>query len=237
MALELFKLEKLKITAYEKIERSDKGESFTVMFNPNSISMKHENKLNKRQGINATGRKAEYIYSYSNVLNLDLVLDGTGVTDYGVSTLLGMGTKSVAEQIEQLLKLCFLMEGEIHEPKFLKIQWGEGELADFDCRMQSVDIQYSLFDTNGKPLHATLKAVFVDDTPPEKRTRRAGKKSPDLVRTRTVKSGDTLPLLAKGIYGSSEYYLRLAQLNNIDDFRNLTPGQQIIFPPLAKKKQ
>jgi nucleoid-associated protein YgaU len=50
-----------------------------------------------------------------------------------------------------------------------------------------------------------------------------------------VKSGDTLPLLAKEIYGSSRYYLRLAQVNHIDDFRNLQPGQEIIFPPLAKQ--
>jgi nucleoid-associated protein YgaU len=52
-----------------------------------------------------------------------------------------------------------------------------------------------------------------------------------------VKSGDTLPLLAKEIYGSSEYYLRVAEVNGIDDFRNLTPGQQIIFPPLAKNPE
>ena len=50
-----------------------------------------------------------------------------------------------------------------------------------------------------------------------------------------MKSGDTLPLLSKAMYGSSQYYLRVAQINNLDDFRNLTPGQAIIFPPLEKE--
>ncbi len=36
------------------------------------------------------------------------------------------------------------------------------------------------------------------------------------------------------IYGSSTYYLWVAQVNNLDDFRNLTPGQKIFFPPLEQ---
>jgi len=49
-----------------------------------------------------------------------------------------------------------------------------------------------------------------------------------------VRSGDTLPMLSKEVYGSPNHYLRLAQVNQLDDFRNLTPGQRIVFPPLAK---
>jgi nucleoid-associated protein YgaU len=55
-----------------------------------------------------------------------------------------------------------------------------------------------------------------------------------LTHSRIVKSGDTLPLLSKEIYGNSAYYLQLAQANNLDDFRNLQPGQEIFFPPLAQ---
>ena len=184
------------------------------------------------QGINTKGRVAKYSYSYSNEIKLDLVLDGTGVTDYGLATLLGFGTKTVSEQIDQFLSMCFHMDGSLHEPKFLKIQWGTGVLEDFDCRLQSVDTEYTLFDKNGAPLHAVLKTTFIEDLDPAKRTRLEGKNSPDLTHTRIVKSGDTLPLLSKQIYGSAKYYLRLAQVNNINDFRNLTPGQEIIFPPL-----
>ena len=110
----------------------------------------------------------------------------------------------------------------------------EGALKDFDCRLQSVDIEYSAFDKNGAPLHATLKTTFVEDIEASKRIREEGKSSPDLTHTRVVKSGDTLPLLSKEIYGSSQYYIRVAEANNLDDFRNLTPGQTIIFPPLEK---
>ncbi len=238
MSLNLFnKLQKLKINVYgNRLRIGLPQDTFTVMFNPTTISTQHENKFSKLQGINTSGRTAKYAYGRSKEVRLDLVLDGTGVTDFGISTLLGLGTKSVPDQIDQFLNLCFYMDGQIHEPKFLKLQWGEGVLADFDCRLQSADIEYTLFDKNGAPLHAVLKTVFVEDVDPSKRNRKDGKSSPDLSHTRVVKSGDTLPLLSKEIYGSSQYYIRVAQVNGIDDFRNLTPGQEIIFPPLATKQ-
>jgi len=229
-----FKLEKLKIHAYEKQERSNKTGTFEAMFNPASVSMKHENIFQKLQGINTSGRRAKYAHSRSEKLELALVLDGTGVTDFGLSKLVGKGTKSVSKQIKKFLELCFHMDGEIHEPKFLKIQWGDGALKNFDCRLQSVDIEYTSFDRNGAPLHAVLKTTFVEDQELKKRLREEGKTSPDLTHRRIVKSGDTLPLLTKEVYGSSIYYLRVTQANNLDDFRNLAPGQELFFPPLER---
>ena len=226
-------LQKLKVNVYGNRKRIGLPQStFTVMFNPTSISVKHANKFSKRQGINTQGRTARYSYTCSDEIKLDIVLDGTGVTDYGITKL--FGTKSVAEQITDFMEMCFYMDGDIHEPKFLKIQWGEGVLKDFDCRLQSVDIEYSLFDKNGASLHAVLKTSFIQDVDPGKRPLLEGKNSPDLSHVRIVKSGDTLPMLSKEIYGSSQYYLRIAQANNLNDFRNLTPGQEIVFPPLDK---
>ncbi len=237
MAFNLFKTQKLKIIAYDDEKRSGSGKTFTVMFNPTSFSMQHGNQLSPKQGANTPSAQQKFVYARSNSLQLDLVLDGTGVVNWGIGTTLGKGPQSVATQIKQFMELCFDMNGSTHEPKYLRIQWGKGELANFDCRLQSVDITYSLFDKNGEPLHATLKTVFIESLDPEKCVRKANKQSPDLSHSRTVKSGDTLPLLTKEIYGSSRYYLRVAQVNNIDDFRNLTPGQQIIFPPLAKQDE
>lgn len=229
-----FKLQKLKINVYaDRQRRGLPQDDFTVMFNPNTISMRHENIFQKYQGINTSGREARYSHSHSEEVRLDLVLDGTGVTHYGLSTLVG-GLESVSDQVDKFLELCFDMDGDIHEPKFLKIQWGTGVLKDFDCRLKAVDIAYTAFEPSGAPLRATLKTTFVEDIATSKRIRQEGKNSPDLSHVRLVKSGDTLPLLTKEIYGSAEYYLRVAQFNQLNDFRNLQPGQKLIFPPLEK---
>lgn len=222
----LFKLEKLKISSRKT------AESFQVMFNPDSFSMKHENVFQKLQGINTSGRKAEYIHSRSEKLALKLTIDGTGVSDYGAMTLVGRGNGSVSDQIKKFLDLCFHMDGALHESKPLKIQWGDGPLQNFECRLESVDISYTSFQKSGTPLRAELATVFVEDQDPDKRVKLEGKNSPDLSHSRVIRAGDTLPLLCKEIYGSAEHYLRVARVNNLDDFRNLTPGQELLFPPI-----
>ncbi len=231
--LKSFKLEKLKINVYgSRLRIGLPQKTFTVMFNPTSFAMKHENVLKDRQGLHSGGAQLRYVYTRSEELALDLVFDGTGVGDVGLISLTGRGAKSVAQQIHDFLTLCFYIDGEIHEPKFLKITWGDGVLQNFDCRLKSVNIKYTLLDKSGAPLRADLNTVFVEDTEPQKQLRQARLESPDVSHTRIVKSGDTLPLLCKEMYGSSSHYLRVAQVNNLDDFRNLTPGQELHFPPL-----
>ncbi|MCK5703624.1 MAG: LysM peptidoglycan-binding domain-containing protein, partial [Cyclobacteriaceae bacterium] len=60
--------------------------------------------------------------------------------------------------------------------------------------------------------------------------------SPDLTHFKIVKEGETLPLIAKKIYGDSKYYLEIARVNNINNFRRLKTGQQLVLPPIDKKE-
>ena len=40
--------------------------------------------------------------------------------------------------------------------------------------------------------------------------------------------------MSKKIYGDSKYYLEVARVNQLTNFRKLTPGQELLFPPLEK---
>jgi Contractile injection system tube protein len=228
-----FELEKLTINAYGDSMRTGQPlKSLKVMFNPESFSMKHVNDYGKLQALDTTGASARYWSSRPDGLALDLIFDGTGVGVYGASATGGPATPSVREQVDNFLKLCFDMDGDLHQPKFLKIQWGQGELKEFDCRLESVDITYTSFDRGGSPLRAKLATKFIEDLDPSKRIRLENKKSPDMSRSRVVKAGDTLPLLCKKLYGDPGLYLFVARANALDDFRNLKPGQTLLFPPL-----
>lgn len=225
-----FKLEKLKINVFGNRRRAGLPQcSFKVMFNPTSLSARHENSFQQAQAVNGNGGPAIYSSTRPDGLKLVLVLDGTGVAEFGLTTRLGRGAGDVAAQVKRFLDLCFHMDGDLHEPKFLNIQWGE---LDFDCRLAAVDINYTRFDPAGMPLRAELTTDFIEDLNPAKGAHKAAKKSPDLTHVRVVRSGDSLPLLAKAVYGSAGHYLWLARVNGLDDFRNLTPGQSLHFPPL-----
>ena len=230
MALKhLFKLEKLKITAYPDRSRKKataKG-SFEAMFNPTSFKQKYAIDYAKEQSQNSTGKEVKYVRSKPSSLDLKLVLDGTGVDRIGLLAL--KPQKSVYERVKEFLKLTHTMDGNTHQPSFLVVEWGD---LIFSCRLASVEVNYTSFDRDGTALRAELDIKLYADIEDVKRLKAEKKKSPDLTHSRVVRSGDTLPLLTKSVYGTSAHYLQIAAFNGLDDFRNLTPGQEILFPPL-----
>jgi nucleoid-associated protein YgaU len=103
-----------------------------------------------------------------------------------------------------------------------------------NCRLLSVDIKYTLFDKSGNPLRAELDVIFLEDISDEQRAKLEDKKSPDIARTRLAVAGDALPTLCRKIYGSEQYYLKVAAYNRINHPREIAPGLEILFPPLDK---
>ena len=235
-----FKLEKLKIKSFPTAKRSEGEETdeIKVMFNPESYSLKYENIYQSYQGINTSGRSAKYSLSKPQNLSLKLILDDTGVADYGLygfatASLVGnlLGTKDVYKQVNRFLQLTTYMDGKSHEPKYLKIEWGD---LIFDCRLQSVTVNYTLFNRSGQPIRAELDTVFIGDIQDSKRIKKENKSSPDLSHSRTIKSGDKLPLMAQEIYGDPAYYIQLARANRLNNFRKMKPGSTINLPPIKK---
>ncbi len=97
-----------------------------------------------------------------------------------------------------------------------------------------MDITYKLFTSQGLPLRALVKTTFIGSIEDDKRLAKENAQSPDLTHIRTIKEGDTLPLLCKEMYGDIKYYVEVANFNGLNDFRNLKTGDKIKFPPLAK---
>ena len=228
MPLNLFKLEKLKILAFSDPERKQAAGMFEVMFNPASYTQSHTIPWTKQLGMNSSGQSLNYVGSFSGTLSLNLVLDGTGVDEFGATA---PERKSVKERVQDFFDTTLHYNGNTHEPYYLCVEWGS---LKFLCRLATTTIKYTAFERNGDPLRAELTVALRADLPPEKRAKLEGKKSPDLTHSRIVRHGDTLPLLTKQIYGTADRYLEVARYNGLDDFRRLVPGQELIFPPLAQ---
>lgn len=230
---DLFKLEKLKVVAFsdQRRRQSDKLGDFEAMFNPQSISQSFRTRFVPASGVGSGAQAATFIRSEPTSLQLKLLLDGTGVEEMGLITLFSE-TKTVKQRIEDFLALAYNVQSETHEPNFLKVLWGG--CLDFPCRLAGVTINYTTFDRDGSPLRAELDLDLVADEDLQRQLTRAALASPDVSHLRQVVAGDTLPLLTRAVYGSSRHYLRLARANGLNQFRRLTPGQELLFPPLAK---
>ena len=105
----------------------------------------------------------------------------------------------------------------------------------FKGALTEMNIEFKLFKPDGTPIRAVAKAKFTGFVEDDLRAAKENNKSPDLTHLRTVKEGDTLPLMSFRIYGDSKYYLEVAKVNNIINFRKLKTGQEIFFPPLQKQ--
>lgn len=248
-----FKLQKLLIEAFNNEQRTEPAGQFEAMFNPESFSQNYKNINSHLQGLMTSGRANKYILSSPATLSLTLVLDDTGVSSYGATKAVAAGAaalgsslssgirafdnavadagKDLNTRLTELLNLIQKYDGDLHQPHYLKVTWGS-RLNGFECFLESVDINYTLFARNGDPLRAEVKLSLVEDKSARKRKAEEGTSSPDLTRFLTLKSSDTLPQLAKNIYGDPGYYIRLAQANGYDNFRRLKEGSAIQVPPL-----
>lgn len=213
-------LEKLTINAYSDEKFSQLVKSYRVKINPESYAHQHATQYSKKAPIGAPGCLPKYVTLEPQTISFDFYLDATGVIPK---------IDSVPTEIESFKETAYSYNGKIHSPNYLKLVWGQ---TTFKCCLTNLNIEYLLFNPDGTPLRAKLTVSFLQHLSADELVREANTSSPDLTHEQTVADGDTLPLMCHRIYGASKYYLGVARHNQLIDFRNLTPGTQIHFPPL-----
>lgn len=220
-------LSKLVIRAYSNNKFTSQAGEFAVPINPEQYTQNYEVKLETTTAGGSQGTDPRYEYSVPPELKLDFVLDGTGaIAGYGQQD------KDVPAQVTALMEVVYQMHGEIHQPKFLKVQWGNRPI--FDCVLKNIQINYTLFKPDGTPLRAKVSTTFTSYVEPERRVRTEDKRSPDLTKVRKVKEGDRLDYLVYDMYKDPSLYLEIARANNLVNFRKLQTNKDLIFPPIKK---
>ncbi len=216
-------LEKLLILAYTTPDYSGQPIGrFTAYVNPAEITLSYEIEYDAVQGSGTTSSRMNFKKLKPGEMTLNFFLDGTGANGKLID---------VQQQIESFQTITNY-NGDIHRTNYLKVNWGK--LTVKRCVLKSATITYKLFQPDGVPLRALIAATFADNSDDATRVAMAQDHSPDLTHLRVIKAGDKLPVLCQQIYGDPYLYLRVAEANGIDDFRDLEPGMQVYFPPLEK---
>jgi len=231
-------LTKLNIKAYKDEQFSDEvaeGE-FKTLLNPENYTFKYKIEQNEEQASGTSMAAPKFNKALPEDLELEFIFDRTGVlVDYGKT---GSDSKTykdegrgVIDDIEKFKKVVFDYNGDEHKPNYLIISWGT---LLFKGSLSEMDISFKLFKGDGTPLRAVAKVKFKGFVEDDLRVAIENNNSPDLTHSRMVKEGDTLPLMSYRIYGDSKYYLEVANANKITNFRKLSVGQMIFFPPIKK---
>lgn len=214
-------LEKMAITAFSDPKFSQKIDTFTVQINPESYKHSHNTEYTANDSTDTAGVTKKFYVQSPQEVSFSFYLDGTGIV---------AGVTNVATAIKNFKTLIYSYNGNIHSPNYVQLSWGAG--FTFNCRLESLDIDYLLFKPDGTPLRAKLDVNFVEYLSPDEIVKRSQKNSPDMTHLRIVQAGDTLPQMCYTIYGDSKYYWAVAEFNGLDHFRQLQPGSSLLFPPL-----
>lgn len=106
---------------------------------------------------------------------------------------------------------------------------GAFSTARFNAYVSSVEAQYTLFNTNGMPIRAVCQ-VNLHEIPSSTLGQNPTSGALTTRRVHRVVAGDTLPLLAWREYGDATVWRTIAEANDIDDPKMLTPGTELMLP-------
>jgi hypothetical protein len=223
---------KMLILAFADSKKAENGgvaeadESFEALINPEAYTLEYKVKFSSSgQGHGTSGKQLKYEHTEPAGMSFEFLFDNTGIID-------GKRRDSVADDLRKFKEVLIDYKGDSHEPRHFKLVWGKNSI--FKGRVTAVSITHKLFDSNGTPIRAVAKVTFLGSTEEEKRAAEEDKRSPDLTQSRMVKLGDTLPRLCFEIYGDPRYYLQVAAVNGLANFRGLRPGATLRFPPITK---
>jgi len=219
-------LKKMTIVAYDDDEFTSQSGSYSVLINPDEYSHKYKILYNKKKGQGAKAEEPTFNRMCGETVSFTIWFDGTGVVPDVTGTA---GSTSIRDQIRDFRHLVFDYSGNIHSPRYLELSWGT---LLFRCRLESLDLSYTMFSPDGMPIRAKAALSLIGYTNPKEAAKKAGDNSPDMSHLVQVKAGDTLPLLCYRIYGTSLPYAEVARVNGLTSFRRLEPGRQLLFPPL-----
>lgn len=223
--------------------------AFEVMLNPAEYTHGFTIKYNKKEALGTSATEPKFSTYKPESISFDMVIDGTGVVhlpESGAAPSLaktqtrqletvvhlpepGAAPPPVKTQIKQLETVVYNYDGTEHEPTPVRLLWGS---FIFFGRLETMSVKYTLFKPSGEPLRAKVSLAFAGFVSEKEETLKSNRSSPDLTHLVEVKAGDTLPLLCYRIYKNSTYYMKIAKENNLVNFRDLTPGMQLHFPPL-----
>src|SRR5262245_2050106 len=235
--MELAMLTILVETAPGKFETEIKA-----LFNPNQITIQKSTKWDVKPKNESDTAKTQFTYGEPATLSMDLFFDtysdkNNPQVDVRKDKVDGREHTREIFALTTVERVSAQESGELHRPPLCKLVWGKFNISDtFQCEwvLQSLNQRFTLFLPDGTPVRATLGCTFRQWRDDETEAKLLNKKSADVVKTRTVRRGDTLSSIAGETYADPTLWRPIAEANRIDSPRALKVGSVLTIPVLRE---
>jgi nucleoid-associated protein YgaU len=216
------KLEKATITV---LDGARAGHVIEVLFNPTEYSFDRSNAYKSTAVPGLGSPLIQFINGEADQLSMELFLD-----DYTdpAQRQTGAVRQSVEERIADLGNLLDI-DRDLHAPPTVRFGWGPLE---FKGVIEKLGRKISLFQPDGTPARARVSISFKEYRTLQEQLRTPRRESADKSKRRVIIGADSLWALAAREYKSPDQWKLIADANDLDDPRDITPGQWLFLPPL-----
>lgn len=220
-------MEQMRMFAFkdEMFTQKHDPEKLTLEINPETLKSNKGIVYRKDKQLGTTNASNTFESYEPEKLSFSFTVDTTGVVE---------GTKDTDQaynKVKELEKFLYTYNEEGHRPSYIVIAFGE---IFFKGQLISMQANYTLFNNEGLPLRAKVSLCFSGFRGSEEDKKKYSKLSPDMSRLIVIKENDTLANLCHLIYGNSRLVAQVARFNNLNGFREVSVGTELLFPPLKK---
>src|SRR6476660_6488194 len=217
----------LKKATVTVLDGSDKGKVITVLFNPTEYSFERTNSY-KATAVPGLGSPLlQFVNGESAQLSMELFLD-----DYtdpeGPTSLLQRERDPLMKRLRDLTKLLEI-DRDLHAPPPVRFNWGPME---FSAVIEKLGRKVTMFHPDGTPARLSLTVSFKEYRTLSQQLREPRRESSDKTKRRVVVGRDRLWTIAAKEYGDPNEWVRIAEANDLDDPREIAPGDWLKVPPI-----
>ena len=209
------------------IKNEDNGDLFTVLFNPSEYSLSKTNSWNRVPIRERNVPKIKFSAGNPTELKVQLFFDTYERAEGATPT----DVREYTKQIIALTQVENFKDG--RRPPMCRFMWGSA--ISFRSVITSLSYKYTLFLDTGTPVRATMDLSFQeceDGEEPE------GQTSPPLgipgYKMVIVKPGDTIDGIASREYGEPNLWRFISDCNNLENPKDLRPGQVLKITPIEE---
>ena len=186
-----------------------------VLFNPAEYTHEISNNFQETSLPGLSNPILQFVNGQTQVLSMELLFDRW--TD--------RSGPSVAERVRQLADLLAI-DSKLHAPPPVEFSWGT---FSFKAVIESLSQRYTMFDSDGTPVRATVSVSFKQYRPLSEQLENPRLESADKTKIRVLEG--ELWELAAAEYGDPGLWRLLARENRIANPRLVPKGSQLIVPP------
>jgi len=194
----------------------DGAQPIPVMFNPDNYSIT-TNML--YPDISVPGLRSpliQFVRGEAQTLAVELFMDQSQT---------GETLKPKLDEVRAFVTI----DSDLHAPPVCEFAWGD---ISFQGVMFEFSERFQMFDESGNVLRCRVTIKLKRYDPANLQNTDLNRQSPDRTKTRAIRRGDRLDLIAAQEYGDPAQWTILAAANGIDRPRQLQPGMVIEVPPL-----